>query len=180
VRRIETVMLGPWVSLFGSGVGTASMPRRLARSNSLSWRSALITDETRAGFAPGRDPRKVFGDGWSPLGEPGSGERSPTRFERAVEHVTVAEVLNRKPSGSRQCRNLAALNVAADSHEQVITALGEVAAAVAIAVEVADLVGRMDVRLTGQGPIARVWCRPGPVRDRTDEAHHRPGSRRPG
>ncbi len=148
VRRIETVIVGPRVvEWLGQELATLSMPRRLVRSNSLSPRSALIIERSsHEGFAAGCDAQEVLGDGGSPLGEPRRGEGSPTRLERAVEHVAVAEVLDQKTVGiAPVVEDLAALDVAADSPGAVIAEVGEVAAAGGHRVDVADLVGRMDV-----------------------------------
>ena len=123
------------------------MPRRLARLNSLSRaQRADHRAKLAQGFAAGRDAEEVFGDPGSPLVEPGGGEGSPTRLEAAVEHVAVAEVLDQKSVGiAPVVEDLAAQDVPADSPRAVITEVGEVAAAGGHRVDVADLVGRMDV-----------------------------------
>src|SRR6202022_246175 len=121
------------------------------------------------------DPEEVFGDGWSPLGESRSGEGSPTRLERAVEHVTVTEVLNQETVGiAPVVEDLAALDVAADSPGAVISEVGEVAAAGGHRVEIADLGGRMDVTVgRAQGDRQGVVVGRGLPAIAADEAHYR-------
>src|SRR6202042_3096085 len=90
------------------------------------------------GVAAGRDAEEVFGDGRSPLVEAGGGEGTPTRLERAVEHVTVAEVLDQKTVGiAPVVEDLAPQDVPADSPREVITEFGEGAAAGGHPVDVA-------------------------------------------
>ena len=103
------------------------MPRRLVRSNSLSPRSALIIERSsHRDSRPGAMPRKSLVTG-GPHWESPDAVRGPTRLERAVEHVAVAEVLDQETVRVPPVvEDLAALDVAADAPGAVVAEVGEV------------------------------------------------------
>ena len=97
-------------------------------------------------MSSGLMPRKSLVARRAPLGQSRGGERRPARFERAVEHVAVGEVLDDKAVRvAPVVEDLATLDVTADSPGPLITMVFKVFTAGGQRVEVAHLIRRMHV-----------------------------------
>ena len=159
----------------GHEVGTFSRPISRPISNSLWPRKAVAieTSSWRADFEIGTE--EVLARRWTPLGQSGGGERCPAGFERVVEQVAVGEVLDQETVGiAPVVEDLAALDVSADAPGPEIATLPQVFAAGGQGVEVADLIGRMDVAVgRAQRHRQGVMVGRGETAIAADEAHRR-------
>ena len=156
-------------------LATFIRPIRRRMVNSLSARSALIIERGSCGKGSRVGAEEILGGRRSPLRQPGRGERRPAGFQRAVEHVAVAEVLDQKTIGvAPVVEDLAALDVSADSPGTLVAMVFQVLTADGQRIEVADLIGRMDVavrRAQGKGDGVVVGERLATIA--ADEAHRR-------
>src|SRR6185437_16151503 len=118
---------------------------------------------------------EIFGDRRSPLRQPGCGERRPSGFQRAIEHVAVAEVLDHEAVGITPIvEYLTALDVPTDSPRALVTKVFQVLAAGRESIEVAYLIRRVHIPVhRAQGECDGVMIGRSLPSVATDEAHRR-------
>ena len=94
----------------------------------------------------GIEAEEVLAGRRSPLGKPGGGEGRPAGLHGVVEGVAVGEMFHQEAVGvAPVVEELAALDVPADAPGPEIALLAQEFAARGQGVEIADLIGRVDV-----------------------------------